>query len=69
MGRPVVLSDEMDSVLSKIADRQKLPKNEALQRAVALLKYLDDANANGETIIVKGIDGEERQIVFEPKRD
>jgi predicted transcriptional regulator len=61
----VQLTDEMDEALAEVAKRRGVPKTQALRRAVALMKYLDEADRSGEKVIVKTKDGEERQIVFE----
>lgn len=61
----VQLTDEMDDALGEVATRRGLPKTQALRRAVALMKYLDEADDRGESVVVKSQDGTERQIVFE----
>lgn len=61
----VQLTDEMDEALSEAATRRGLPKTQALRRAVVLMKYLDEADEQGDRVVIKSQDGTERQIVFE----
>lgn len=61
----VQLTDEMDAALDQVAKRRGLHKTQALRRAVALMKYLDQASVDGKKVVIKDDKGEEQQIVFE----
>lgn len=62
------MSEEMDSLLGALASRQGVAKTQALQRAIALLKYLEDAEEEGSTVVVRSADGTEKEIVFDADR-
>lgn len=62
----VQMTDEMNEVLGEVARRRGVPKTAALRRAVALLKYLDEANERGEQVVLRDPKTKtETQIVFE----
>ena len=61
----VQLTDEMDKALSDVAKKRAVPKTQALRRAVALMKYLDEAAGKGDEIVVRSKDGGEKRIVLE----
>lgn len=52
------------NVLREIADQRSTTVTEALRGAVATEKYLRDAAARGEKILVEGEDGRLRELVF-----
>jgi predicted transcriptional regulator len=62
----VQMTDEMNEILREVARRRGVPKTAALRRAVALLKYLDEASERGEEVVLRNPETHaERQIVFE----
>lgn len=62
----VQMTDEMNDILSQVARRRGVPKTAALRRAVALLRYLDEADERGEQIVLRDPTTKaETQIVFE----
>jgi predicted transcriptional regulator len=62
----VEMNDEMNRALARVADRRDIPKTAALRRAVALLKFLDDAAERGEEVVLRDPKTKtERTIVFE----
>ena len=61
----VQMTDEMNEILGEVARRRGLPKTATLRRAVALLKYLDEATERGEQVVIRDPrTNSERQIVF-----
>lgn len=67
MGKLTVeMSDQLDELLSAVATRRGLAKTQAIRRAVALMKFLDDAENKGEEIIIRSKSGDEKQLIFEP---
>jgi predicted transcriptional regulator len=64
----VQMSDEMNDVLGELADSRGLAKTQVLRRAVALMKYLDDASNDGRELLLRNPEtGEEQQLVLESK--
>lgn len=61
----VQMTDEMNALLEQVASRRGVPKTQALRRAVALLKYLDDATDDGQEVLIRDPKTHtEKQIVF-----
>jgi predicted transcriptional regulator len=62
----VQLTDEMDQVLGDLAEARGLAKTQVLRHAVLLMRYLDEASAQGTDFVLRERDtGKERQLVFE----
>lgn len=61
----VEVTDQLDQVLSKLAENQAVTKSQVVRRALALLDYLNDEQSNGRRVVTEGQNGEdEREIVF-----
>ena len=61
----VEMSAEMNQELGQLAARRAIPKTAVLRRAVALLKFLDNAVDRGQQVLLRDPDGAETRIVFE----
>lgn len=62
----VQFSDELDGILSELAECRGLAKTQVLRRAVLLMKYLDKASAEGADLVLRDREsGRERQLVME----
>jgi predicted transcriptional regulator len=59
----VDLSDQMDGLVSKLAQDQNVPKAQVIRRAVALLSYLQDEQEKGGQVLIKNND-REKEVVF-----
>ena len=62
----VHFSDEMDEVLTELAESRGLAKAQVMRRAVLLMRYLDEASAAGADLVLRDrATGQERQLVLE----
>jgi len=62
----VQFTDELDDVLSELAQCRGLAKTQVLRRAVLLMNYLDKAAADGADLVLRDrATGYERQLVME----
>jgi hypothetical protein len=61
----VQFTDEMDQVIEDLAEARGLAKTQVLRRAVLLMRYLDEAAAQGADLVLRDKDGNEQRIVLE----
>lgn len=62
----VQFTDELDDVLSDLAQCRGLAKTQVLRRAVLLMSYLDKATAEGVDLVLRDrVTGQERHLVME----
>jgi hypothetical protein len=60
------VSDEMNEVLAEMASMRHVPKTQVLRRAVGLMRFLDEAIANNEEIVLRDkTTMHERRLVLE----
>ncbi|HJT91749.1 MAG TPA: ribbon-helix-helix protein, CopG family [Mycobacterium sp.] len=63
----VEMNDELDAVVTSLAEQQGVPKTQVVRRALALLKYLEDQRRAGNVVLVQHPEtGREKEVVFEP---
>jgi predicted transcriptional regulator len=61
----VQFTDELDQVLEDLAEARGLPKTQVLRRAVLLMRYLDEAAAQGADLVLRDKEGNEQRLVLE----
>lgn len=62
----IQLGPEMEETLERLAPRGQT-KAQVIRRALGLMKYLADEQAQGASIRVREKDGSEKEIVFAPE--
>lgn len=57
------ISDEVAEVLRQMAERRNTTVTEVIRDAISMEKFLDEQQARGDALILRGEDGREREIV------
>jgi len=59
----VEMTPEMDKVVEELAAKRGIPKTQAVRTALAVLKYLDEAEENHEELILRSKSGTDTKLV------